>query len=134
MTFFLNQLTNARKRATDIYPYNLATYNIARDYGINFAQILVGEDHMFSDGYHILNHHRHLLHRSIAAAAARISPHTHYNFCRPPLGPHGPWASPRGVGLLPTPAVPPNNFINFPRLPNFRDVAMSHPLNFRSLR
>ena len=115
----------------DIFPYNQETYNVAGRHGANFAQILIGEEHMFDDGFHILNRHRHLLHRSIAAAAARVNPQTHYDFRRPPFGPYGPWASPRGVGLLPTPIPPPNNFLNFPPLRNFREVAMSRPIHFR---
>ena len=111
--------------------YVYANYHKNVSWNINFAQILIGEEHMFDDGFHILNRHRHLLHRSIAAAAARVNPQTHYDFRRPPFGPYGPWASPRGVGLLPTPIPPPNNFLNFPPLRNFREVAMSRPIHFR---
>ena len=125
-------LKKPRFPTPDVFPYNQARNYLARNSGVQFAQTLVGEEHMFDDGYHILNRHRHLLHRSIAAAAAHVNPHAYYGFRRPPFGPYGPWASPRGVGLLPLPTVPPNNHQHFPSLPNFRDVALSHPFHFRS--
>ena len=115
----------------DIYPYNQATFDLARNHGVKFAPLLVGEEHMFDDGFHVLHRFRHFLHRSVAAAATSVDPYAHYKLRRPPYGPHGPWASPRGVGLLPRPLMPPNNLSHFPFLPRFRDVALSHPLKFR---
>ena len=87
---------------------------------------------MFEDGYHILNRFHHFIHRPIAAAAARVNPLAHYKLLRPPYGPHGPWASPRGVGLLPKPLMPPKDFHHFPALSGFRDIALSRPIHFRS--
>ena len=118
---------------TDIYPYNRMSSHIANQHGINFAATLIGEEHIWkTDGFHIQHQHRHFLHRSIAAAAARVNPHTHYRLRPPPLGPFGPWRAPTGVGLLPAPVPSFHDMRHFPSLPGtFRDVAFSHPLHFR---
>ena len=123
---------------SDIFPYNLATRDVAYHHGVNFAQTLVGEQHIWhkhndgrprdGDGFHVQRRFLHLIHKSIAAAAAYTHPQTVYRLRRPPFGLYGPWASPRGVGMMPM-SFPQQNF---PRLTNYRDVALSRPLLFRS--
>ena len=122
---------------TDIYPYNRASSNVANKYGVNFAATLIGEEHIWrngpkADGFHIQHRHRHLLHRSIAAAAARVNPHTHYKLIPPPFGPFGPWRAPSGVGLIPAPVPSFRDIHQFPPLPgSYCDMAASHPIHFR---
>ena len=122
---------------TDIYPYNRASANVANQHGVNFAATLIGEEHIWrvgprADGFHIQHRHRHFLHRSIAAAAARVNPHAHYKLKPPPFGPFGPWRAPSGVGHLPAPVPSFHDMHHFPSLPRtFRDVAFSHPIHFR---
>ena len=123
--------------SSDIYPYNLATYNTALRLGANFAPTLVGAEHIWlgtkkrRDGFHVQYRFCHLLNRSIAAAAAYINPQQHFKLPRPPFGPFGPWASPRGMGILPTPVPPLRDPGQFPPL-SFRDMALARPIHFRN--
>ena len=100
--------------SSDIYPYNLNSYSLSRQFQCGFARILVGENHLWSDGYHILHKDRHLLLKSIAAAAARVSVHEHHKLLHPPFGTFGPWAAPKGQGIIP-----------------FSKMALKQPINFR---
>ena len=83
----------------DIYPYNRMTYNTCYRRGVRFGPTLVGETHMWRDGYHILNSRRHLLIKSVAAAAIGVHPHAHFQHARPPHGAFGPWVAPNGQGM-----------------------------------
>ena len=103
---------------SDIFPYNDASFLIARQHGARFARSLVGEHHLFRDGYHILKDSRHLLLKSVAAAAVNVDPHRHFSLRRPPHGNFGPWEAPNGQGILPQPHT-------------YRGVAMAQPIIFR---
>ena len=105
----------------DIYPYNVSTRQLALRRGVQFAETLVGEPHLWKDGYHIQKRHHHLLIKSIAAAAAFVDPHSHYVLARPPHGPFGPRAAPlrRGPSLPPTPSY------------SYCEAAKKAPLDFR---
>ena len=86
---------------SDIYPYNQASFDVAQQHGVHFARTLIGENHLWRDGYHIQDTHRHLLVKSIAAAAVEIDPNDFFGLKRPPYGHFGPWESPKGVGFFP---------------------------------
>ena len=103
---------------SDIFPYNDASFQLSRHHGARFARSLLGEHHLFSDGFHILHTARHLLVKSIAAAAMNIDPHKHFRLKRPPHGNFGPWEAPNGQGMLPKPLT-------------YRGVAVAQPINFR---
>ena len=103
---------------SDIFPYNDASFLIARQHGARFARTLIGEHHLFGDGYHIRKDFRHLLIKSVAAAAVNIEPHRHFSLHRPPHGNFGPWEAPNGQGILPQPHT-------------YRGIAMAQPINFR---
>ena len=83
----------------DIFPYNRVTYNTCRRRGVRFGPTLVGETHMWRDGYHILYSCRHLNVKSVAAAAIGVIPHAHFQLARPPYGDFGPWIAPVGQGM-----------------------------------
>ena len=104
---------------SDIFAYNIGSYQIARKFGINFAQTLIGEQHVWTDGYHILKNKRPLLVKSVAAAALKVNPHQHFGLRRPPFGDFGPWPTPNGQGAF---------------RPEYRQAAMSLPMNFRRPR
>ena len=100
----------------DIYSYNFSTCDVALNSGIRFAPTLIGEEHIWpGDGLHVMNRHRPLMLKTIAAAAAGIDPHIHFRLRRPPTGPYGPWMAPFGMGMV----------------PNFRDAAVA-PVRFRN--
>ena len=101
---------------SDIFHYNHASVLLARKFQIRFADTLVGEQDLWKDGYHLLRSSRHLLVKSVAAAAAQFSPHQRFGLSRPPFGENGPWAAPKGQGV-------------FPR--EFRQMAMAQPMSFR---
>ena len=103
--------------SSDILPYNLSTRATALSLGAKFAETLVGEEHLWNDGFHINFRHRHLLTKTIAAAAAATNPHAHFGLKRPPLGHFGPWTAPRGRGMA--------------RPPSHKDVAAAAPYLFR---
>ena len=107
---------------SDIFPYNAATHRLAHHSGARFAETLVGEGHIFRDGYHILNRCRHLLLKSVAAAATSVNPRSQFGLNRPPHGPFGPWVAPAGRGMLPDPSPA-----------DFRVVASArpNPIRFR---
>ena len=111
----------------DIFDYNRVTYNIALSRGARFAPTLVGEEHLWKDGFHVAYRHRHLLAKAVAAAIANVNPHLHFQFRRPPHGPFGPWISPRGCGMRPPPSLD-------GRLPSHRDIAVAAPFQFRRQR
>ena len=111
---------------SDIFPYNAATYDAAVSHGAKFAPTLVGEEHLWRDGFHINHRHRHFLLKTIAAAAVSILPHPHYGLRRPPFGEYGPWISPRGRGMTPPPSMDGRS-----RGPSHRDVAVAAPYQFR---
>ena len=105
--------------SSDIYPYNLNSHRLSQRYQINFARTLIGESHIWlRDGYHILRSARHLLLKSVAAAAAKVAVHAHFRLSGPPLGLFGPWTAPIGQGVLPN---------------LFSGVAARQPINFRRL-
>ena len=99
----------------DIYGYNYSSCDVARYFGIRFSPTLIGEDHIWSDGLHIMNRHRPLMVKTIAAAAAGVDPHTYFRLSRPPSGAYGPWMAPFGMGMM----------------PNYRDAAVA-PISFRN--
>ena len=87
---------------SDIFPYNLGSFNLSRQYGTRFARTLIGDNHIWNgDGYHILRNTRHLLIKSIAAVAANVNAHEHFRLSRPPYGTFGPWTAPNGQGVMP---------------------------------
>ena len=88
----------------DPYPYNDMAFRVAKDHGISFIPTLVGELHLFSDGYHVHSSHRHLLAKSIAAGILRVDPHEHFKLPPPPLGPFGVWRYPHRHPLRPAPS------------------------------
>ena len=104
---------------SDIYPYNKATSLVTQQHNARFAETLLGEFHLFKDGFHILRSARNLLVKSVAAAVANVNPHKHFKRLRPPHGNFGPWTSPNGQGILPSPTV------------LYGRVAMVQPINFR---
>ena len=104
---------------SDIFPFNKNSFDLSRHHGIRFAETLIGEFHLFTDGYHVQRSARHLLVKSVAAAIANLNPHRHFGFSRPPHGNFGPWTSPNGQGQLP---------------PTYRGAAMSRPINFRHVQ
>ena len=104
---------------SDIYNYNNNSFLLSKQLGTRFAETLVGESQIYKDGYHILRSARHLLIKSVAAAVFNINPHRHFGLPRPPFGNFGPWTTPIGQGLLPSPS------------PTFRGAAMAQPINFR---
>ena len=101
---------------SDIFPYNLNSYLLSRHLGTRFSETLVGESHLFKDGYHILRSSRQLLVKSVAAAIANVRPHQRFNLPRPPHGIYGPWAAPSDVGMLPS---------------TYGSAALSRPISFR---
>ena len=103
--------------SSDIFPYNAASYSLSHQFGIRFSGTLIGETHLWDDGYHVHKKSRHLLLKSLAAAAAGVNPRSHYKLSRPPYGQFGPWAAPKGQGMM----------------PNYRDSALAQPLLFRRL-
>ena len=105
--------------SSDIYHYNHASVLLARQLKIRFADTLVGEQHIWKDGYHLLRSSRHLLVKSVAAAAAHFSPHQRFGLSRPPFGEYGPWAAPKDQGV-------------FPR--EYRQMAVAQPMSFRRQR
>ena len=105
--------------SSDIFPYNHASVLLTRKFQIRFADTLVGEQDLWKDGYHLLRSSRHLLVKSVAAAAAHFSPHQRFSLSRPPFGENGPWAAPKGQGV-------------FPR--EFRHMAVVQPMSFRRRR
>ena len=100
--------------SSDIFPYNRNSAQLACQHGIRFARTLIGETHIFRDGYHVLYKFRHLLLKSVAAAAARVDAHQHYGLSGPPSGIFGPWKAINGQGSLP-----------------YNEMAMRQPMNFR---
>ena len=73
---------------------------------------------MWRDGYHVHRSHRHLLMKSVAAAALGVNPHAHFSLPRPPYGAFGPWIAPAGQGMA--------------RQPHFySNVAVAAPYHFR---
>ena len=103
---------------SDIFPFNDGSFRVARQHGARFSRSLIGEQHLFKDGFHIQHRARHLLLKSLAAAAANVDPHLHFGLRRPPFGNFGPWEAPNGQGILPRPLT-------------YRGVAVAQPLNFR---
>ena len=101
---------------SDIFAYNRASFQLSRQFGTGFARTLVGENHIWKDGYHLRHQARHLLVKSVAAVAAKVDVHRHYNLARPPFGNFGPWEASKGQGMAP---------------PLLRDVAMGRPMLFR---
>ena len=85
----------------DIFPFNENSFLLSRDYGIRFAKTLIGESHIFRDGYHILRNTRHLLIKSVVAAIKNVDPHLYYGLKNPPFGHFGPWTTPKPHGILP---------------------------------
>ena len=103
---------------SDIYLYNHASYTLSQQFGIHFSGTLIGEQHLWSgDGYHINRKFQPLLLKSLASAAVGTNPRSHYGLARPPYGQYGPWAAPKGQGMM----------------PSFRDRALAQPLHFRRL-
>ena len=105
---------------SDIYPYNNSSYLVSQQLGSRFAKTLIGEFHIFRDGFHIQRSARHLLIKSVAAAIANVDPHNHFNLPPPPYGNFGPWAAPNEQGFLPPLSGP-----------NFLSAAVSSPINVR---
>ena len=103
--------------SSDIFPYNSNSFSLAQQLGIRFAGTLIGEQHLWTDGYHVLKNSRPLLLKSVAAAVVGVNPRQHYGLPRPPYGQYGPWAAPKGRGIM----------------PNFRDLASAQPFTFRRL-
>ena len=127
----------------DILPYNIITRYVALSLGARFAHTLVGEDHMWNDGFHVSFRHRHLLVKSVAAAIAGVHPQTHFKLHRPPLGPFGPWVAPIGRGMRPPPpssysgvavsAPPPVQFRRRPPTRPARPTLPSRPAQIPTL-
>ena len=55
--------------------------------------------------------------KSVAAAAMGVNPRQHYGLARPPYGLYGPWAAPKGRGIM----------------PSYADQASAQPFSFRRL-
>ena len=110
----------------DIFPYNRATFHFCHQWGVRFGPNLVGEDHLRRDGFHVMDVYRHLLVKTVAAAALGINPHAQYRLARPPYGVFGPWMAPVGQGMAPR--MP---FRNADWPPLARNVASAPPFFFR---
>ena len=54
--------------------FNRASQHLCQTEGIIFAPTMVKEHHLWNDGYHIHDAHRHLLVKSVAAAIMGIDP------------------------------------------------------------
>ena len=54
--------------------YNKASQDLSQREEIIFAPTLVNEQHLWNDGYHIHDTHRHLLVKSVAAAIVGMNP------------------------------------------------------------
>ena len=91
----------------DIYPYNRLSYETCQQFGLRFAPTLVGEQHLWKDGVHLLHTCRPLLITSVAAAIIGINPHAHLKVARPPQGCFGPWMAPFGYRPAPSRFPPP---------------------------
>ena len=100
---------------SDIFPFNCSSFLLSRQLGTRFAETLVGEAHLFRDGYHILRKARHLLVKSVVAAILNVRPHQLFACRRPPYGDFGPWIAPSGQGMP----------------LDFRGAALSRPISFR---
>ena len=123
---------------SDIFPFNLNSYLLSRQLGTRFSETLIGEGHLFKDGYHVLRSARHLLVKSVAAAIANVRPHQRLKLLRPPHGNYGPWAAPLGVGMLPSTyqsaaVARPSAPINFRRagIQPLMDINIRQPRNFK---
>ena len=103
--------------SSDIFAYNNNSFSLAQQLGVRFAGTLNGEQHLWTDGYHVLNKFRPLLLKSVAEAAVGINPRQHFGLSWPPYGQFGPWVGPKGRGIMPT----------------FRDLALAQPFSFRRL-
>ena len=103
--------------SSDIFPYNAASFSLSHQYGIRFSGTLIGETHLWDDGFHVHKKFRYLLLKLLAAAAVDVNPRSHFKLPRPPYGQYGPWVAPKGQGVMPT----------------YRDGAMAQPLLFRRL-
>ena len=101
--------------SSDIYHYNSNSFSLSQQMGVHFAGTLIGEQHLWRDGYHVLRNFRPLLVKSVAAAVVGVNPRKQYGLARPPFGQYGPWPAPKGTGVLPT----------------YRDHAMAKPFLFR---
>ena len=64
----------------NIFPYNKAVFDLCQSEGVFFARNLVKRTHLKPDGLHILNHYKHLVIKSIAAAIKKVDPKSHYHF------------------------------------------------------
>ena len=91
----------------DIYPYNRLSYETSKLFGLRFAPTLVGEQHLWEDGVHILHNCRPLLINSVAAAILGKNPLEHFKLARPPHGAYGPWTAPFGFRPAPSRFPPP---------------------------
>ena len=112
----------------DIYAYNRLSYHTAKQFRLRFAYTLVGEQHLWDDGVHVLRDCRHLLISSVAAAIIDVDPHSHFELERPPKGVFGPWTQPFGFRPAPSrfpPPIPLWRHRDFPPLTakNYSNVA-----------
>lgn len=62
----------------DIFPYNKVMFDLCQSNEVFFARNLLKKVHMKGDGLHILNHYKHLMVKSVAAAIKKIDPKRHY--------------------------------------------------------
>ena len=63
--------------------FNKASQDLSQREGIIFAPTLVKDYHLWNDGYHIHDAHRHLLVKSVAAAITGIGPFKAFGNPRP---------------------------------------------------
>ena len=61
-----------------MHDYNKASYELCERANVRFAPTLIGEEHLWTDGYHICDNHRYLLTRTTAAAIKKVDPHQTY--------------------------------------------------------
>ena len=123
----------------DIYAYNRLSYYTAKQFRLRFAYTLVGEQHLWDDGVHVLRDCRHLLISSVAAAIIDVDPHSHFELERPPKGVFGPWTQPFGFRPAPSRFPPPFplwHHRDFPPLAarNYSNVASAPAFFYRQHR
>ena len=58
--------------------FNKASYHLCQKENVRFAPTLIGQEHLWNDGYHIQDSYRYLLTRTTAAAIKRVDPHHTY--------------------------------------------------------
>lgn len=73
-------LESPPSRRFNIFPFNKAMFDLCHSMGVFFARNLLKQNHLKTDGLHILNHYKHLMIKSVAAAIKKVDPKQYYRF------------------------------------------------------